>query len=62
MKLFSTTRPLKLKLEEATKKLEQLEEEVKADKVEIDRMKQVGFTFFSVVDSFWGNRTFFLNR
>ncbi len=43
MKLFSTTRPLKLKLEESMKKIEQLEEQAKADKTEIDRIKRVRF-------------------
>lgn len=39
--MFGMTRPLKLKLEEATKRIEQLENQVKADKLEMDRIKQI---------------------
>jgi hypothetical protein len=46
MKLFSTTRPLKSKLEEAMKTIEKLENQIKADTVEIDRIKHVRFLIF----------------
>ena len=41
MKLYSITKPLKVKLEESLRKISELENQVKEDKIELDKIKQV---------------------
>jgi hypothetical protein len=43
MKIFGTLKPLKSKLEDSLKRIEELENHIKADKTESDKLRQVIF-------------------